>query len=120
METMQYRDFIFRHNPRSITVTHGNSAVTHFCPGRGEVVQRLGRSVRTVRCGGSFFGDSFEEVAAQLEQFRQTAGKEGPGTLMLPGVTPFEAYLREFVYEADGDGRVIPYTMTFAEAEVGG
>lgn len=117
-DTMQYRDFIFRHNPQTITVTRRDGAVIHFCPGRGEVVQQLGGRCRTVKCQGSFFGDSFGEAVGQLEQFRQKADRAEAGTLFLPGIAPFPAYLQELCYEASGDGKIIPYTMTFIEAEV--
>lgn len=115
---MQYRDFLFRNNPASITVTQGDRTAALLCPGRGEVVQRLGNAARTVRCEGAFFGGTFEEAAAQLEDFRRRAAGEGPGSLFLPGQAPFLAHLREFVYEAAGDGCILPYTMVFVEAEV--
>lgn len=118
-DTMQFRDYIFPHNPQSITVTRAAETAVHFCPGKGEVAQRLGASVRAVRCNGSFFGDSFEQAAAQLREFRSKAEREEPGTLFLPGSEPFAAHLRELTYEATGDGRIIPYSMLFVEAEAG-
>lgn len=114
--TMQFRDYMFPNNPQSIAVTQGAGAVTLFCPGKGEVVQNLGGNARVVRCTGSFFGECYAEAAAQLEQFRRKAERDEAGTLFLPGVEPFQAHLRELVFEATGDGRIIPYTMVFVEA----
>lgn len=115
-DTMQFRDYLFPHNPQSITVTQGAGAVVLFCPGKGEIVQNLGGKARVVRCAGSFFGESFGEAAAQLEAFRRGAERDAPGTLFLPGVEPFQAHLRELVFETSGDGRILPYTMLFVEA----
>lgn len=117
MNTMQYRDYIFTHNPQTIQITHGVGTVSLFCPGRGEVVQQLGGKANVVQCSGSFFGNSYAQALAELEAFRKSADANTPGSLFLPGMHPFFAYLREFVYEASGDGRIIPYTMTFVEAE---
>lgn len=118
INAMQFRDYIFRHNPASITVSGDSAAAVHFCPGRGEVVQHMGRRCRRVTCRGVFLGTSFEDAMAQLRQFRQTAAGGGAGTLFIPGVEPFPAHLKEFVFEAEGDGRILPYTMVFLEAEV--
>ena len=118
-QTMQFRDFIFRHNPQTITVTQAAGTASHFCPGRGELIQNLGGRARTVRCQGSFWGNTFGEAVAQLEEFRRKAEREPAGALFIPGVAPFQAHLRELVFEAAGDGRIIPYTMVFVEAEAG-
>lgn len=115
-DTMQFRDYIFDHNPAKITVTRAEKAVRQFSPGRGEILQHLGRMARVVRCEGSFFGDSFATASARLDAFRRRAEGEEPGALFVPGEEPFLAYLQEFVFEAAGDGRIIPYAMTFLEA----
>lgn len=117
MDTMQFRDYIFANNPQTIQITHGAGTVTLFCPGKGEVVQQLGGKANVVRCTGSFFGSSYAQALAQVNAFQRSADKNTPGSLFLPGMKPFFAYLREFVYEANGDGRIIPYTMIFVEAE---
>lgn len=117
-DTMQFRDFIFRHNPQTIAVSCAANVVPHFCPGKGDVVQNLGRRGRIVRCSGSFFGTSFREAMAQLTEFRQKTNETTGGMLFIPGVEPFMAQLREFAFDAQGDGRIIGYTMVFVEAQV--
>lgn len=118
-DTIQFRDYIFRHNPQSITITCGTGTASHFCPGVGELVQRLGGKCRTVRCQGSFFGGSFQEASAQLEEFSRKAQQDQAGTLFLPGLQPFQAHLQELLFECAGDGKIIPYTLVFVEAQVG-
>lgn len=119
VETMQYRDFIFRHNPQNITIYQPNEVVSHFCPGGGDVVQYLGPRVRTVRCQGSFFGASYHEAMSQLRDFRARTADGGRGMLLVPGMAPFLAYLKELTFDATGDGKIIPYTMLFTEAGEG-
>lgn len=115
VETMQFRDFIFRHNPKNIAMSSGQQAVRHLCPGKGEIVQNLGRVPREVRCTGSFLGKDYSDAIAQVTDFRKKAEQKDAGLLMLPGVEPFLAHLREFNFEAGGDGRILAYSMLFAE-----
>lgn len=116
VETMQYRDFLFRHNPQCITVYQPSQVASHFCPGWGDMTQQLGGKARTVRCQGSFFGGNFPEAMSQLQEFRGKTGDGERGMLLIPGLSPFMAYLKELVFDAQGDGRIIPYTMVFVEA----
>lgn len=113
MGTMQFKDYIFRHNPARITVSEAKAVVTHVCPGGGEISQELGRKARIILCSGSFFGTTMAHAMSQLTAFRQKA--TGEGMLYLPGIPPFSARLLELVFDAEGDGRVILYTMKFTE-----
>lgn len=118
METMQFRGYVFPHNPQSIAVSGAEHLAVHFYPGVGEVAQDLGRRARVVRCSGSFFGASAQLALAQLKKFQSACGDGGSGMLYLPGMEPFMARLQEFAFEAQGDGRIIPYTMIFLESQV--
>jgi hypothetical protein len=115
---MQFRDFVFPHNPQSIIIRAGNRVVTYLCPGRGEASQNLGGENRVVTCKGAFFGRSYTEAASQLERFRSASAGERPGLLFIPGLPPMHVYLRELTVEASGDGQILPYTMIFAEGGV--
>jgi hypothetical protein len=114
IETVQFRDFFFPHNPATITVSREGNHIAHFCPGHGEVLQRIGGGGRTVTLKGCFFGASYEQANAQLHEL--IAAANGPGTLFLPGCEPFLAELKELTTESAGDGRVIPYVIIFREA----
>lgn len=117
MDTMQFRDYIFRHNPQSVTITDGEAVVRHLCPGAGTYIQGLGKQARTVKCCGCFLGDTPEEAFALAAEFRQKTSASQAGMLFVPGLSPFPARLREFVLDAQGDGRALPYTITFLEQE---
>ncbi|MCL2068340.1 MAG: hypothetical protein FWH00_00415 [Oscillospiraceae bacterium] len=115
MNTMQFRDFIFPHNPQSITIRSGNRVVSHLCPGHAESTQNLGGENRVVTCKGAFFGRSYTEAVSQLERFRAASANERPGLLFIPGLPPIHAHLKELAVEASGNGEILPYTMVFVE-----
>jgi len=114
IDNMQFRDFIFKHNPEKISVSDAQNVVTHFCPGKTEITQDMGKKARIVTCFGSFWGDSYSAAMRELLEFRQKSA--GVGMLYLPGIPPFSARLSELSFDAQGDGRIIPYTMRFVEA----
>lgn len=119
ISSMQFRDYVFRSNPQSITVKSGTETAVHFCPGQGDVVQNLGSHRLTVECRGSFWGDSFQTALSQLEAFRRGAEQREAGCLFIPGMPPLMAHLRSLTFEVNGDGKIIPYVMEFREAEEG-
>ena len=118
MSRMQFRGFSFSRNPQSIIISRGNRLAGHVLPGGGTVVQALGTAPATITCKGSFFGASFAEAAAELENFRAEAAGKQAGLLFVPGLEPMQVYLREIVCEASADGRILPYTMVFVEGAV--
>ena len=115
MNHMQFRDYIFDHNPGSITLRERERTVTHVRPGTGDASQYLGTQGRTVTCKGAFFGTSYGEAASSLQRFRAAACGGATGLLFLPGMEPFPGRLNDFAFEAQGDGCIIPYTMVFDE-----
>ena len=115
MGTMQFRDYVFKHNPAHIQIREMPALTEDFCPGRGLLVQNLGRGARVVTCSGSFLGATAEEAFWQAEALRLAAHKERTGLLCLPGQGPFYAHMRELVIEACGEGWILPYTVVFVE-----
>ena len=116
MRQMQFRDFIFPHNPASIVVERLGRQAAFFCPGQGEVVQTLSDGRRQVRCSGDFVCASVAEAAALMASFEEKAADGRAGVLVLPGHPPMIAALAEHTFESRGDGRVAPYTMRFIQA----
>lgn len=112
--SLQFKDFIFKNNPEKISVSDSKNVASHFCPGKAEITQDMGSKARSVTLSGSFWGGSFSEAMSQLIDFRARSG--GVGMLFLPGLPPFPARLTELAFDAQGDGRIIPYTMRFLEA----
>ena len=116
MQKMQFRDFIFPHNPATILVERLGRHASFFCPGHGEIVQTLGAGRRQVRCTGDFVCASAGESVALTASFEEQCADGKPGVLLLPGRAPMIAVLAEHSFQARGDGRVTPYFMRFLEA----
>jgi len=116
MDSMQFRDFIFPHNPASITVENLGRHATFFCPGHGEVVQTLSSGRIRVRCTGDFICTDAGESAALIASFVEKCADGKSGFLAVPGYPPFLAVLAEHSFGARGDGRVTSYAMQFIQA----
>lgn len=116
MDFMQFRDYMFRHNPEKISVKTGAALAEHFCPGKGGVTQDMGQKPREIKCEGCFTGNDMSEALAEAYEFRRKCG-EKPGVLRIPGIEPMNARLREFALALSGDGRIIPYTLLFLEED---
>lgn len=112
--TMQFRGYVFTTNPEKISVGETRNVARHFCPGKAEISQDMGKKARVVTCTGSFWGESFSDAMRELLKFREQG--DGVGMLYLPGMPPFAARLVELAFDAQGDGRIIPYSMRFIEA----
>jgi hypothetical protein len=115
METVQFRDFVFRHNPQSITVSDGAKLAENLCPGQGVQVRSMGAMARTVTMKGCFLGSTIRDAMEQAAAFRRKTAAGEAGTLFLPGMEPFTAQLKEIALEAVGEGLILPYTMVFVE-----
>lgn len=119
MELMQYKEFVFPHNPASITVEAPGRHALQFCPGYGELTQSLGPGVRRIRCRGSFLGHTPQAAAALVGEFGEKTAHRAPGVLVVPGFGVITAFLVSFTWEATGAGNAIPYEMQFLEAGAG-
>jgi len=116
MQIAQFKGFLFPHNPSAIRLTKPSRHGVFFCPGHGEVVQSLGGGAAEITCEGSFVCASADDAAALVADFEEkTSG--GAGILILPGREPLFAVLTSHSFEQTGDGRAIPYTMRFLEAD---
>lgn len=113
----QFRGFVFPSHPRQITLSQNNRVIAHFCPGRGEVLEHLGAYANRIVCKGYFWSQSREETELQVERFLAEARERQPGLLFLPFGAPLSVYLERYSLEAVGDGRIIPYTLTFVREE---
>lgn len=112
---MQFRDYVFQNNPRVIRVSSENKVAVHFCPGKGDVLQNMGKRARIIQCEGCFWGGTLVAASAQLSRFEQAVKSGEYGALYIPGQQPMNAHLESLEWEASGDGRVIEYKMTFRE-----
>ncbi len=117
MERMQFKSFVFPHNPASVSVEAPGRYAVLLCPGQGERTQELGRGLRRVTCSGALLAGTPGEAAALLADFAARALTPGPGLLVLPGLGSLTALLAGFTYRAEGTGAHIPYELRFVEWE---
>lgn len=114
MNTLQYGSYVFAHNPRKIELVFQNHLAAHILPGVGAKTQMVAPRCRRVRCEGEVFGNTPEHALAELSVLSgMCAGQCAP--LYLPTGIQFDALVSSFGYLAQGDGRVITYTIEFIE-----
>ncbi len=110
---MQYKDFIFPHNPRKIEVETGILTSSLLCPFAGTMVQRLGQSPRAVTGEGQFFGPRALYDYRRLEALLQLPEA---GYLAIPGLPAMQAYFVRLALSCEGDGQMIHYRFGFLES----
>ena len=113
MSRMQYGEFVFPHNPRRIELSYTGTLAPQVFPGCGAAVQELG--CRVARCEGEVFAPTPEGAAAKLAEISAACTGGGFALLYLPAGGSFEAAVSRFAYTAQGDGRVLTYTLEFVE-----
>ena len=109
---MQFKDFVFPHEPSKLEVGAVNRLGVGHCPGYGPVIQELGVQQRVITGEGAFFGPEAGDQYRRLEElfFQQT-----PGRLVLPGHTAVTAHFSKLGWLGEGDGQVIRYSFEFLE-----
>lgn len=70
---------------------------------------------RVARCEGEVFAPTPEGAAAKLAEISAACTGGGFALLYLPAGGSFEAAVSRFAYTAQGDGRVLTYTLEFVE-----
>ena len=115
MSRMQYGEFVFPHNPRRIELSYTGTLAPQVFPGCGAAGQELGPRCRVARCEGEVFAPTPEGAAAKLAEISAACTGGGFALLYLPAGGSFEAAVSRFAYTAQGDGRVLTYTLEFVE-----
>lgn len=115
MTRLQFQQFVFEHNPRKIELSFAQHMAMHTVPAYGAVAQSLGPKCRIVRCEGEVFADMPDGASKKLAAISAICVGGTPGQLYLPTGERFEAVVSRFAYIAQGDGRVISYSIEFIE-----
>ena len=110
---MQFGEYLFPHNPKTIQMEAVHRAAELFFPQMGSRVQPLGPQCRRITCKGELFSQSASKTLKELQALSQMAGQVK--TLFLPTGEAFSALLEQFSYTAQGDGRIIAYSAVFLE-----
>ncbi len=112
MNRLQFRDFAFPHNPKTLQVAYSRNFKVFRPPLREAVLQHLGRDFRVVTGRGEFYGeDAFPQFLRLTKQFES----EQRGVLVLPGFEPFYAWFRSLKLIGEAGTGVLEYAFEFWE-----
>lgn len=109
---MQYKDYVWPHNPRTYTISYERKVAVHKVPFGRYAMQDLGLGRRVMRGEGEFYGDG------AYEEFKKLASvfyHGGPGVLLHPVWQSANAYLVELSLAQEPRKDYVRYTFTFWE-----
>lgn len=109
---MQYKRFVWPHNPRSYTIRYERQVAVHKIPFGRYAMQDVGLTRRVMSGEGEFFGpkayDTFKELAS-------TFYEGGPGVLIHPVWQAANVYFVELALAQEPRREYVRYTFTFWE-----
>ena len=89
LSPMQYKGFVWPHNPRTYSITYHRAVAVHKVPFGRYAMQDVGMSYRVMQGEGEFFGeDAYDTFRALASVFYEN----GPGTLLHPVWQSAQAY----------------------------
>lgn len=113
MEPMQYKGFVWPHNPRTYTIDFTRQTALQKIPMGDYALQDLGRSCREMHGEGEFYGpaayDTFKALATVFYE-------GGPGVLIHPVWQTANAYLTELQLRQEPRKDYVAYRFTFRES----
>ena len=109
---MRFRDFTWRDNPVSLTVSNTRNVQSTDIPYGVSRSEELGRRRRTVTGEGYFSGES---SLALWQALQEVFALPGPGLLQLPGVAPFWALMDSLELIGTQGKDLIRYSFSFVE-----
>ena len=92
---MQYKSYVWPHNPRTYTIQYVRKVAVHKVPFGRYAMQDLGLGRRVMKGEGEFYG------AGAYEEFKKLASvfyHSGPGTLIHPVWQSAKAYFVETLW----------------------
>lgn len=112
LTAMQYKTYVWPHNPRTYTIRYERNVAVHKIPFGRYVLQDLGLTRRVMRGEGEFYGpgayDEFKKLASVFYQ-------SGPGILMHPVWRSSSAYFVELELAQEPRENYVRYTFAFWE-----
>ncbi len=112
MEPMQFKSFVWPHNPRTYTIDFTRQTALQKIPMGEYNLQDLGRSCRQMHGEGEFYGpeayDTFKALATVFYE-------GGPGVLIHPVWQTANAYLVELELRQEPRRDYVAYRFVFQE-----
>lgn len=112
LSPMRYKTFTWPHNPRTYAIEFQRDTAVHKVPMGAYTMQDLGRSFRTLRGEGEFFGpDAYATFQALACLFYES----GPGVLIHPVWQTANAYFTELELLQEPRENYVRYRFAFRE-----
>lgn len=112
LSPMRYKTFTWPHNPRTYSIEFQRDTAVHKVPMGAYTMQDLGRSFRTLRGEGEFYGPgAYETFQALACLFYET----GPGVLIHPVWQTSSAYFTELELQQEPREDYVRYRFAFRE-----
>lgn len=109
---MQYKGFVWPHNPRTYTITYDRQVAVHKVPFGRYAMQDLGMTHRVMRGEGEFVGpEAYDTFRALASVFYEG----GPGTLLHPVWQSSQVYFVALSLTQEPRKDYVRYTFTFWE-----
>ena len=106
---MQYKSYVWPHNPRTYTIQYVRKVAVHKVPFGRYAMQDLGLGRRVMKGEGEFYG------AGAYEEFKKLASvfyHSGPGTLIHPVWQSAKAYFVDLTLAQEPRQDYVRYTFT--------
>jgi len=113
---MSFKDFTWRNNPTSLTVSAARNLRETVLPYAGTKAEDLGQQKRRVAGEGYFTG---EDCWEQWNALKNTYSRGGPGSLRLPGQEPFLAVMDSLKLIGVSGKNLVKYSFSFTESRAG-
>lgn len=112
LRPMQYKGFLWPHNPRTYTITYDRQVAVHKVPFGRYAMQDLGMTHRVMRGEGEFVGpEAYDTFRALASVFYEG----GPGTLLHPVWQSAQVYFVALALTQEPRKDYVRYTFTFWE-----
>ena len=112
LRPMQYKGFVWPHNPRTYTITYDRQVAVHKVPFGRYAMQDLGMGHRVMRGEGEFVGpEAYDTFRALASVFYEG----GPGTLLHPVWQSAQVYFVALALTQEPRKDYVRYTFTFWE-----
>ena len=113
---MRYKNFTWPHNPKSYTIGYERQTAEHKVPMGIYTMEDLGRTCRTMRGEGEFFGPQAYETFKKLATVFYD---NGPGTLFHPVWMTTSAYFTKLQLTQEPREDYVAYAFEFREGFTG-
>lgn len=112
MRTMQYKEFLWPHNPAQIEVNAVRDIKQIPLPYWGNALQDFGGKPRVITGQGECFGEGY---LRQYEALRALFEAGGAGVLLIPGMAPLYALFARLTVREAAEPEVLRYSFEFVE-----